>query len=120
MDFDGATTSLVVSAIAVIAFLLVFTVIVVLTLSAWKRRKGISKEYAEQIVMRRYFNGQVIGAHFARKERRWIWELDVLDGAAIHRVAVDARTGTIVSTTDSRFADTYPRGDTRVYGKQIG
>ena len=120
MDFDGATTSLVVSAIAVIAVLLVLTIIVVLTLSALKGRKGISKEYAEQIVMRRYVNGQVIGARFARGQGRWIWELDVLDGAAIHRVAVDARSGSIVSTTDSRFADTYPGRDTRMYGRQIG
>jgi len=80
-------------------------------------RSGISKDYAEQIVMRRFAHGRVIGARFLREGSRWYWELDVLDQGQINRVAVDARSS-VIAKVRPIAGKPYATGDTRMLGQR--
>lgn len=96
-------------------------VVAVTLLSTLKRRtKGISKDYAEQIVMRRFTHGRTIGARFAKEGRRWIWEFDVLEGKEIHRLSVDARTAVVIRDRSVRQGHPAPTFGKPMLGKRIG
>lgn len=82
-------------------------------------RRGMSKDYAEHIVMRRYPAGQVIGTRFARSGRRWVWEFDVLHGARIYRVSVDARTSTLSEAGPPKSGKSFVGRDVRMLGQKI-
>ncbi len=91
-----------------------------MVLSRVSARRGMSKDYAEHIVMRRYPAGQVIGTRFARSGRRWVWEFDVLHGAKVYRVAVDARTSTIAEAGPPKSGKPFVGRDVRMLGQRIG
>lgn len=106
--------------ITVVSFLVVLLVILVAVVTGAANRRGISKDYAEQKVLRRYENGRVIGARFARKGRRWIWEFDVLYEGTIHRVAVDARSSTITEIAIPKGTRSYTVREGGMLGQRIG
>ncbi len=102
--------------------LLCASVLIALTvglLSAWKKRKGISKDHAELIVTRRYPQSRVIGTRFTKEGSRWVWELDVRYKSELYRVSVDARTATVIRATGFRAAQAYPRPSSAMLGKRI-
>jgi hypothetical protein len=98
---------------------LIVVIAVVVLLSLRRRGEGISKDYAEQIVMRCFVHGRTIGARFTREGHRWLWEFDVLDGEQIHRTWVDARTRAIIASRDLRPGESSYKGRNKVLGKRI-
>ena len=108
MEFVGAVFVLV----AITIFLIV-GVLLLFTLPF--RRSGISKDYAEHVVLRRFPHGKVVGARFLKGGRRWMWELDVFDQAQINRVTVDARSAAIVMVR-AMSGKPYATADSKMYG----
>ncbi len=84
-----------------------------------RRGKGISKDYAESIALRKHGQGQVVGARFTRIGRKWIWEFDVRDGMSIRRIWVDARAASIVKMVELSPSERYTSGSGRLLGKRI-
>ena len=110
MEFVGIIFVLVLGVvllIGILSFLLTFRF----------RRSGISKDYAEQIVLRRYPAGRVIGARFLREGSKWYWELDIYDQELINRVSVDARSS-VIARVRSVAGKPYASASTRMYGQR--
>ncbi len=105
-----------------IFFAFIFLIILAFTIfsAVRKRVRGVSKDYAEQIVMRRYVHGLVLGARFAREGSRMVWEFDVMDEGEIHRLSVDARTATIIKSTTVRSTGSYGSRVPPMLGKRAG
>ena len=99
---------------------LIFVIGIVVLLSLRGRGEGISKDYAEQIVMRRFAHGRPIGARFTKVGHRWLWEFDVLERGQIHRTWVDARTGTMITTRGLRPGESSYTDRNTMLGKRIG
>ena len=95
MELAGNEIVLVVAAFALIAVLAGIV-------SLKRRRREDAMDYAEQIVLRRYPAGQVVGARLAKRMGMWNWVLDVRDGEAIYRLWLDARTLSVIGSTDPR------------------
>lgn len=113
MEFLGL---LLIFLASIILIIVAFTMVSTLR----KSTLGISKDYAEQIVMRRHMQGLVLGARFAREGYRWVWEFDVMDEGEIHRISVDARTAAITKNVIVRAVRSPSRQPTRMLGKKIG
>lgn len=108
MEFVGAVFVLVVTTVFLI---IVFTFLITFRF----RRSGISRDYAEHVVLRRFPYGRVVGARFLKEGRKWMWELDVVDQAQINRVSVDARSSS-VARVRVVAGKPYPTTDTRLFG----
>jgi len=89
-------------------------------LSIRSKSRGISKDYAEQAVLRRLKHGRTIGARFTKEKQGYFWEFDVSDGAGVYRVWVDAHTGALVKALDLRRVNTPPGNGSKMLGKRIG
>jgi len=100
--------------------LLIIVIAATLVLSLKRRSKGISKDYAEQIAIRRFVQGRTIGARFTREGRRWVWEFDVLDGKEIRRVSVDARSAAVIRARTLMPEKTYLQSSASMLGNRIG
>jgi hypothetical protein len=98
----------------------IVTILVMMLLAVKRRIGGISKDYAEQIVMRRFGQGQVIGARFTRIGNKWIWEFDVRDRETIRRVWVDARAASVVKAVALSSSERYSRHPGPALGRRIG
>jgi hypothetical protein len=110
-----------VGVIFVLSVVLVILTILVMMLLALKRRiSGVSKDYAQQIVMRRFGQGQVIGARFTRVGNKWIWEFDVRDRETIRRIWVDARAASVVKAVALSPSERYSRHPGPALGRRIG
>ena len=106
-----------------IIFLVLCLVAVIVAIVVSRRReggKGISKDYALQVVMRRLKSGQPIGARFTREKDQWIWEFDILIGNQIQRFSVDARTSMILGNRDVTQANAARPDTAKMLGKRIG
>ncbi len=91
-----------------------------LILSIRKKGKGISKDHAEQAVLRRVKNGRFIGARFTKQDRGYVWELDVTDGARVYRVWVDGQTGALYKALDLGKQSASTPASSRMLGQRIG
>ena len=91
-----------------------------LILSIRKKGRGISKDFAEQAVLRRVKNGHTIGARFTKQERGFVWEFDISDGARVYRVWVDAHTGVLFKAIDLGRGSGPPAPAGRMLGQKIG
>ena len=98
----------------------VLAIIVIRVVLARRDRKGISKDDAERILMRRYLNIRIVGARFTSQAGRPIWEFDVVDRARIFRIAVDAQTAKIISAVPAHSSQVSAARETRMFGKSVG
>ena len=98
----------------------VLIVIAVAFISSLKGRKGISKDRAEQLVLRRFAHARIIGARFTKLNGRLVWEFEFRYKSEIHRIAVDAQTAAFIKTADSRSPHAYPAAGTPPLGQRIG
>jgi len=110
--------------IGLLVVLIVSTVLIVIAitviLSVRRQTKGISKDYAEEIALRRFRNGRTIGARFAKEKRMWIWEFDILVGADVNRIWVDARTAGVIKAQNLKSGKPCLQSADKMLGKRIG
>jgi len=108
--------------IIMIVFCVVVLIIVTTAaiLSARKKSPGISKDYAEQAVLRRVKNARTVGARFTESERGYSWEFDISNGGKLYRVWVDGRTGALYKAIDLQRAAAPPGNGSKMVGKRIG
>ncbi len=95
-------------------------VVVALILSIRKQGTGVSKDFAEQAVLRRVKNGRTIGARFTKGERGVCWEFDITDGVRVYRVWVDGKTGAPYKALDLRREPAPVGNGSKMLGKRIG
>src|SRR5512140_941267 len=91
------------SLVLAILVLLVITVI----RSINKQSNGISKDFAEEIALRRFRRGRTIGAGFKKENNLLIWEFEVLEGVDVYRVWVDALNSRVVKAQNVRSGQPY-------------
>jgi hypothetical protein len=106
-----------------VAFLaLTFILLLTITIyrSVFKQSKGISKDSAEEIALRRFRNGRPIGAGFRKEKDLLIWEFEVMEGVDVYSIWVDALTGKVVKAQNIRSGRPYVQSSARMLGKRIG
>ncbi len=94
-------------------------VVTALIYSFLKKGKGISKDYAEQAVLRRVKNARTIGARFTKQDRGYVWEFDITDGVRVYRVWVDGQNGSLFKAIDLG-RKSVELGSSRMMGQRIG
>ncbi len=123
-QFDASIAGNPIMSFLIILIVFVVCVVVIGTtasiMSARKKTTGISKDYAEQAVLRRLKNGRTIGARFTKAERGYAWEFDVADSGRLYRVWVDGRTGVLFKAIDLQRANIGSGNSSNMLGKTIG
>ncbi len=106
--------------LAMIALVLIVIFAVTFFRSVRREKRGISKDSAEDIALRRFRNARPIAAGFKREQNTWVWEFEVLEGQDIYSVWVDALTGRVLKAQNIRSGRPYVQANPRMLGRRIG